>query len=430
MRTPSLFSRAAGWPERVALDGPDGTVTYGQLLEASAHSACVLLDGRKDLDEARVVFLLPPGVRHVVAQWAVWRAGAVAVPLSASQAPAEWDHIVGDAGATVVVADPSAADLRAIAAARGARFVDAGSLLESAGGRQALPEVDRDRRAMILYTSGTTGRPKGVVSAHRTLEAQITTLVEAWGWTADDRILNVLPLNHVHGIVNVLGCALWAGAVCEFLVPFEPQAVWNRMAAGGLTLFMAVPTVYARMLADWERAEERLRARWSDAARGLRLMVSGSAALPAPLLGRWRAATGHVLLERYGMTETGMVLSNPLVGERRPGSVGVPLPGVDVRLVDERGADVPAGTPGEVEVRGESVFGEYLGPARCDPRVVPRRLVQNGRPRGRRGWLLADSRASVGGHRQVRRLQGLRPRDRGRPPRAPGHPRLRRRRHS
>jgi malonyl-CoA/methylmalonyl-CoA synthetase len=361
MLTLQLVSRAAGWPERLALAGPDGTATYGQLLEASARWAGVLLDGRPDLDEARVVFLLSPGIRYVEMQWAVWRAGGITVPLSASQAPAEWGHIIADAAATVVVGDGTAGDLRSIAAARSARFIDACRAAEAAGGEQALPEVARDRRAMILYTSGTTSRPKGVVTTHRNLEAQITTLVNAWGWTADDRILHVLPLNHVHGIVNALGCALWAGAACEFLAPFEPNGVWNRMAAGGLTLFMGVPTIYARMLAAWEAADGRRRARWSDAARGLRLMVSGSAALPAPLLARWRRATGQTLLERYGMTEIGMALSNPLVGERRPGSVGLPLPGVDVRLVDEHGAEVPAGTPGEIEVRGESVFCEYWG---------------------------------------------------------------------
>jgi malonyl-CoA/methylmalonyl-CoA synthetase len=212
---------------------------------------------------------------------------------------------------------------------------------------------------MILYTSGTTSRPKGVVTTHRNLEAQMSALADAWGWTSGDRILHVLPLNHVHGIVNVLGCAMWAGGVCEFLSPFEPNAVWNRMAVGGLTLFMAVPTVYARLLAAWEEADDAHRARWSEAASGLRLMVSGSAALPVPLLRRWQAATGHVLLERYGMTEIGMALSNPLEGERRPGSVGLPLPGVDVRLVDENGVEAAAGAPGEIEVRGESVFREY-----------------------------------------------------------------------
>jgi malonyl-CoA/methylmalonyl-CoA synthetase len=361
MRTPQLFARAAAFPERVALEGPDGKRTYDQLLEASARKACALLQGRPDLAEARVVFLLAPGIRHVETQWAIWRAGGVAVPLSGSQAPAEWNDVVADTGAAIVVADASAEDLRLAAAARGARFVDAQSFVGAGDASQALPEVARDRRAMILYTSGTTSRPKGVVTTHRNLEAQITALVDAWGWTAADRILHVLPLNHVHGIVNVLGCALWSGAACEFLSPFEPAAVWDRMAVGGLTLFMAVPTIYARLLSAWEAADERLRARWSEAASRLRLMVSGSAALPVTLLERWRAVTGHLLLERYGMTEIGMALSNPLEGERRPGSVGVALPGVDVRLMDESGAEVPAGTPGEIEVRGESVFLEYWG---------------------------------------------------------------------
>ena len=359
MTTPALFARAARRPERLALEGPDAMATYGQLLGWSARTATALLDGRADLEEDRVVFLLPPGIRYVDTQWGIWRAGGIAVPLSASQAPAEWDYIVADTRAAVVVAEGPAAELKAMATAHGARFVDAGSLAASRPTTQSLPQLDRDRGAMILYTSGTTSRPKGVVTTHRNLEAQMTTLVDAWRWTAGDHILHVLPLNHVHGIVNILGCAMWAGAVCEFLSPFEPAAVWDRIACGGVTLFMAVPTIYARLLAVWEAADEDLRARWSDAAGGLRLMVSGSAALPVALLERWRAATGHVLLERYGMTEIGMALSNPLDGERRPGSVGLPLPGVDIRLVDERGAAVPPGTPGEIEVRGESVFREY-----------------------------------------------------------------------
>jgi malonyl-CoA/methylmalonyl-CoA synthetase len=359
MRTPSLFARAAEWPERLAVVGSDGNATYGQLLDASDRGARTLLGERADLAEARIAFLLPPGLRHVEVQWAIWRAGGIAVPLSASQAPGEWDYIIADTGARLVVADAAAARLRSVAALRGLPFLDVDAPGGKPAGPERLPVVSRDRDAMILYTSGTTSRPKGVVVTHRNLEAQMAMLVAAWGWTAGDRILHVLPLNHVHGIVNVLGCAMWAGAVCEFLSPFEPTAVWNRTAAGGITMFMAVPTIYARLLAAWEAADEGLRARWAEAARGLRLMVSGSAALPVPLLERWRAATGHVLLERYGMTEIGMALSNPLAGERKAGSVGQPLPGVGVRLVDEHGVEVAAGTPGEIEVRGESVFREY-----------------------------------------------------------------------
>jgi malonyl-CoA/methylmalonyl-CoA synthetase len=213
----------------------------------------------------------------------------------------------------------------------------------------------------MLYTSGTTSRPKGVVATHRNLDAQVRSLTAAWGWTAEDRILGVLPLNHVHGLVNVLACALWSGATCEFLSPFDPLAVWDRLASGGLTLFMAVPTIYARLLAARDVATPELRACWSAGASRLRLMVSGSAALPASVLERWHAATGHVLLERYGMTEVGMAISNPLEGQRRPGCVGQPLPAVAVRLVDDEGHVVEPGAPGEIEVRGDTVFLEYWG---------------------------------------------------------------------
>jgi malonyl-CoA/methylmalonyl-CoA synthetase len=213
---------------------------------------------------------------------------------------------------------------------------------------------------MILYTSGTTSRPKGVVTTHRAIEAQVRTLVEAWRWSPADRILHVLPLNHVHGIINVLTCALWTGATCEMRPRFDAADVWRRVARGGLTLFMAVPTIYAKLIAAWEAAGGADRAAMSAGCRGLRLMVSGSAALPVSVLQRWQAITGHVLLERYGMTEIGMALSNPLDGERRPGSVGVPLPGVAVRLVDDQGRTIEtAGTPGEIEVAGPSVFLEY-----------------------------------------------------------------------
>jgi len=211
----------------------------------------------------------------------------------------------------------------------------------------------------MVYTSGTTGKPKGVVTTHANLSAQITALIEAWGWTAADRILLVLPLHHVHGIVNVVCCALWAGAGCAILPRFDAGDTWRRIATGQLTLFMAVPTIYARLIAAWEAAPPEAREAMSAGCRAMRLMVSGSAALPVQTLERWREISGHTLLERYGMTEIGMALSNPLHGERRPGSVGSPLPGVEVRLVDEAGTPVGPDTPGEIEVRGPGVFLEY-----------------------------------------------------------------------
>jgi malonyl-CoA/methylmalonyl-CoA synthetase len=213
---------------------------------------------------------------------------------------------------------------------------------------------------MILYTSGTTGRPKGVVSTHGNIEAQVTALVAAWGWQTDDAILNVLPLHHVHGIVNVLTCALWSGASCEILPKFDPATVWERLAGGQLTLFMAVPTIYARLIQYWEAAPAAEQQRLSAGCAKLRLMVSGSAALPISRLKEWRRISGHTLLERYGMTEIGMALSNPLHGERVPGSVGQPLPGVITRVVDEDDRELAPGQSGELQVKGPAVFLEYF----------------------------------------------------------------------
>jgi len=198
-----------------------------------------------------------------------------------------------------------------------------------------------------------------VVTTHDNVAAQIETLVAAWEWRSYDHVLGVLPLHHIHGIVNVLCCALWSGAVCELLPRFDVEEVWQRLTAGDVTLFMGVPTIYGRLIAAWEKLSPEQRRKLSSGASALRLMVSGSAALPVTTLERWREITGHALLERYGMTEIGMALSNPLWGARVAGTVGMPLPGVAVRLVGDEGKMVAAGTPGEIEVRGPGVFREY-----------------------------------------------------------------------
>ena len=296
-------------------------------------------------------------------QWGVWRAGGVAVPLAVSHPPAELEYVIRDAEAETVVVHPDfAAAMQAVHLPPTVRTVTTDQAVGTAP-RSPLPGVAAGRRAMIVYTSGTTGKPKGVVTTHANIVAQVTSLVTAWEWRADDWVLLVLPLHHVHGIINVLSCALWAGARCEMLAKFDAEQVWGRIAAGELTLFMAVPTIYGKLITAWEAAAPERRRAWSAgcAPPRMRLMVSGSAALPVQRLERWREISGHVLLERYGMTEIGMALSNPLHGERRPGFVGTPLPGVDVHLVDEAGRPVvrEETTPGEIEVRGATVFLEY-----------------------------------------------------------------------
>ena len=354
-----LVARAHGHAERTAITAAEGTFSYRDLLDASARVAACLLGPRDDLREARVAFLASPGFHYVATQWGIWRAGGVAVPLATSHPPPELEYVIRDADAAVVVADAELAPrLDAVPAASMVRRLRTVGAL-AAEPRSSLPDVPDDRRAMILYTSGTTGKPKGVVTTHGSLRAQVTSLVTAWEWRADDRILLVLPLHHVHGIVNVLACALWSGARCDMLGQFDALETWARIARGDLTLFMAVPTIYHKLIAAWEAAPPEQRREWSAGCGRMRLMVSGSAALPVRTLERWREISGHTLLERYGMTEIGMALSNPLRGERRPGFVGTPLPGVEVRLVDERGAPVVAGTPGELQVRGPTVFLEY-----------------------------------------------------------------------
>ena len=212
---------------------------------------------------------------------------------------------------------------------------------------------------MILYTSGTTSKPKGVVSTHANIQAQVESLVAAWQWTENDHILHTLPLHHIHGIINVLTCSLWAGAKCEILPQFDTARVWERIAQGGLTLFMAVPTIYSKLIAAWADASAPQQAAMSNGCAAMRLMVSGSAALPVTTLERWHTISGHVLLERYGMTEIGMALSNPLTGERVPGHVGMPLPNVEVRRLNEQGSPARDDQPAELEVRGPTVFQDY-----------------------------------------------------------------------
>ena len=355
-----LIAQAERHGGRIAVADAQGTFTYNDLLDASSCVATELLAGHEDLREQRVAFLLAPGLPWVAVQWGIWRAGGVAVPLPVNATRSELEYFIDDTGASTLVFDAQAEPLLGpIAEVRDIRALRYDRIL--AHQPAELPDVASERRAMILYTSGTTNRPKGVVTTHANIAAQITSLIEAWEWSADDRILQCLPLHHIHGIVNVVSCALWSGATCEVLPRFDANAVWDRLAGSSLTLFMAVPTIYVKLIAAWDAAPPERRAVLSQACAKLRLMVSGSAALPVSTLERWKEISGHTLLERYGMTEIGMGLSNPLRGERVPGSVGTPLPSVEVQLVGENGQPIAPGMPGEIEVRGPSVFAEYWG---------------------------------------------------------------------
>ncbi len=354
-----LVTNASRNPDSIAISAGGESYTYQQLLDSSGAFAARLLDADADLNEARVAFMVAPGFDYVRVQWGIWRAGGVAVPLALSYPLPSLRYVIEDTGARVIVADQAYAPLLApLAEEKGCRLL----VLNEADENPeflSLPDLDDHRRAMILYTSGTTNLPKGVVTTHANLKAQISTLVEVWQWSADDYILCVLPLHHVHGIINVVCCALWAGATVEFMPTFSASAIFDAFQRGRINVFMAVPTIYFKLIAYWESLPTDQQQRVTETLSRFRLMVSGSAALPVSVMETWKTVSGHTLLERYGMTEIGMGISNPYAGERRVGYIGLPLPGVSVRLVDEENQVVADGQPGEIQIRGANVFLEY-----------------------------------------------------------------------
>lgn len=334
--------------------------TYKELLESSHQFASLLLQSVSDLSETRVAFMVSPGFDYVRVQWGIWRAGGIAVPLCISYPLPSLQYVIEDTEAQIVVAGAEyAAILAPLAAQKGFRFIILSEINQSAIQLKQLPKIQPKRKAMILYTSGTTNLPKGVVTTHINIEAQVSTLVKSWQWTAKDHILCVLPLHHVHGIINVISCALWSGATVEFLPSFSAEGVFAAFQKGKINLFMAVPTIYFKLIAHWDSLPADQQKQISDTLTKFRLMVSGSAALPVTVMEKWKNISNHTLLERYGMTEIGMGISNPYDGERKAGYIGKPLAGVKARLVDENNEVVKRGQAGEIQIKGKNVFLEY-----------------------------------------------------------------------
>ncbi len=353
----TLFQQALQHGKKPAIQQTDRTFTYADLLNGSEDLAAELLAGKTDLAEARIAFLIIPGFDYVRTQWAIWRAGGVAVPIYLEAPLASIQFTLEETQAMILVVSPKYSDTVAPLCKQ------LGVLLISLDNkprikRITLPDVHPSRKAMILYTSGTTSLPKGVVTTHQNIEAQITTLVKAWEWNSRDHTLSVLPLHHVHGIINIIGCSLWVGARCEFIPNFTAEEVFKIFKCRQVTVFMAVPTIYFKLMAFWESMSVQEQIQIKKTLSTFRLMVCGSAALPVNVMERWYTISGHRLLERYGMTEIGMGLSNPYRGERKAGFVGLPLPGVQVRLCDDNDKPV-AGEPGEIQVKGNNVFIEY-----------------------------------------------------------------------
>ncbi len=306
------------------------SLSWAQLASQANGTAARLAGAHAVAVDAR------PTLQTVIAIAAGLAAGVPIVPVPPDAGPVEREHIIRDSGATAVL---GAADWTDVVLPR----------IELAANGPPLPEPNRDEAALVVYTSGTTGAPKGVVLSRRAVAAGLDSLAEAWDWTPDDTLAHGLPLFHVHGLVlGVLG-ALRVGSRLVHTGRPTPAAYAN---AGG-TLYFGVPTVWGRVCAELSAA---------TALSGARLLVSGSAPLPVPVFEQLRSLTGHAPVERYGMTETLITLSTSAGGERRPGWVGLPIAGVRTRLVGEDGGPIAhdGETIGELHVAGATLFDGYL----------------------------------------------------------------------
>ncbi len=345
--------------EKSALVSDAGSTSYGALNKRINALAGGLLQGREDLQEERIAFFLPASVDYVTTLFGVWRAGGIAVPMNTRSALPELEHALSCATVTRLITRPEHTGfLSDLCADLQIEIMHVDQVLASKA--TPLPELSGNRRAMILFTSGTTNKPKGVVSTHATIHAQITTLIDAWAWEEQDTIPLFLPLHHIHGIINVLCCGLWAGATIDLFSTFDIETILARVARGDYSVFMAVPTIYVKVIQHLKNLPAEERARVCAGFEAMRLNVSGSAACPVTTFEQWLELTRQTLLERYGMTEIGMALSNPYDGERRPGAVGLPLPGVELALFDKDDDVISADEiAGEIRVKGKNVFLEY-----------------------------------------------------------------------
>ena len=346
---------------RVAIIDETKSYSYSELERQSVQIAKMLKETNIQLEGSRIAVLLNPGFQFAAAALAVWRVGAIFVPLSVNSPDSAILYVLDDITASIILTDNNfELNISALSKRANAQLLN----VENAQSAKVILQdilYKSDREALIIYTSGTSGKPKGVVISLGNLEAQMTILINAWQWSADDVILNILPLHHVHGLINALFCPLYAGAAVYFLPKFDTNVVWSLFKSDRINVFMAVPTIYVKLIADFDAADENEQLKRKEAISSFRMMVSGSAALPVKVLDKWKTMSGHILLERYGMTEIGMAISNPYKGERRAGFVGMPLPGVQVRLFDEStnlliDNDEEAG---EIQIKGPSVFKCY-----------------------------------------------------------------------
>ncbi|MBZ9881851.1 malonyl-CoA synthase [Mesorhizobium sp. CA10] len=355
----SAFRSRMPAPGRLLMETDDGrSITYGDMLAKSAQLAHALAQAGVEPGD-RVAVQVEKSPEAMLLYLASLRTGAVFLPLNTAYTLPELDYFFRDAEPKLIVCDPDRlSGVEPLAAAVGATVLTLGrdgqGILASQASRQATDFSDVARGpndlAAILYTSGTTGRSKGAMLSHENLASNARVLVEQWRFGADDVLIHALPVFHTHGLFVATNVVLMAGATMLFEQKFDPARILSLMPRA--TALMGVPTFYVRLLQQDGLTRE--------AAETIRLFISGSAPLLAETHKAWRERTGHAILERYGMTETNMNTSNPYDGERRPGTVGFPLPGVSLRITDpETAKPLAQGEIGMIEVKGPNVFAGY-----------------------------------------------------------------------
>ena len=347
--------------ETTAPDGSPLFYTWGDLDRASARMAN-LLASLKLPEGSRVAVQVEKSVEAMVLYLATLRAGYVFLPLNTAYQSAEIEYFIGNAEPAVVVCTPGNFGwVSKIAFTLGTGHVftlgddRTGSLLDRAAHHSDVHQPvqkSADDLAAILYTSGTTGRSKGAMLTHGNMLSNARVLKDYWGWKAGDVLIHALPIFHVHGLFVAIHGALINGSKMVWCAKFDPKVVLHHFPRA--TVFMGVPTLYVRLLAEAGLTPQSV--------KNMRLFVSGSAPMLVDTHQQWQARTGHTILERYGMSETVMLTSNPgraSDGERKVGTVGQPLPGVQLRVRDDAGKDLPQGETGGIEVRGPNVFQGY-----------------------------------------------------------------------
>jgi len=347
---------------RIAIEDDEGSWTYADLHARARRIAAALLSsdgaGAASLAGERVAIFVSPGGHFVASFFGVLMAGGVVTVLSPLHPAPEMLYFCEDAEVRTILVSPDLQP-RLGQVAEGRRVLSTDDAAFSDGpGLDRTVDAAPDAPALQLYTSGTTGKPKGAVLTHGNLETQQKLLGEAWGFSERDTLLHALPLHHMHGLAIALLTALGAGATVRMLPAFDARRIWGELPRA--TVFMAVPTMYTRLFNAFDEAAPELRAEWQRGARALRLATSGSAALPATLAERWQAIAGVIPVERFGMTEIGVGTTNPVGGPRKPAHVGLPLPTVGTRIVDgtldSQGRDAEVG---ELWISGPSVFAGY-----------------------------------------------------------------------